>query len=79
LSKIVDYLIDNLCLSILSRVEAWGQGKSGPAADPIPFGNVSPAPFAKNVNRGRAPILLVGDSGHASHASAVIDRAMEYS
>jgi len=75
LSKIVDYLIDNLCLSILSRVEAWGQGKSGPAADPIPFGNVSPAPFA--IGAGQ-PYCWLGNSGHASHASAVIDRAMEY-
>ncbi len=28
LSKIVHYLTDNICLFILSRVEAWGQRKA---------------------------------------------------
>ena len=36
LSKIEDYLVDNLCSVILSQVTARGQQESGAAADLVP-------------------------------------------
>jgi hypothetical protein len=36
LSKIIDYLIDNLHVPMLSKVKARGQAQSGGAADAVP-------------------------------------------
>jgi len=47
LSKIVDYLIDNLRLSILSRVGACGQEKNGRAADPVPIRDCRTRPVCR--------------------------------
>jgi hypothetical protein len=36
LSKIANYLIDNLCVLMLSQLERRGQGENGRAAEPVP-------------------------------------------
>ena len=36
LSKIADYLIDNLCVLMLSQLKRRGQGESGRFAEPVP-------------------------------------------
>jgi hypothetical protein len=61
LSKILDYLIDNLRHSILSDSGHGVKRKAVSLLIRFQIGNVAPALFAKNANKGRAPVLLVGE------------------
>jgi|SRR5580692_8103512 hypothetical protein len=53
LSKIVDYLTDNLCRLILSEVKAWGQEESDKGNGPeFQIGNDRTHPFRKERGKG---------------------------
>jgi len=49
LSKIEDYLADNLYVFMLSQLKAWGQQESGRAADAVPNWESGGGVFAKGL------------------------------
>ena len=52
MSKIEDYLVDNLCASMLSEVKAGGQEQSGGAADAVPIWDCRAHPFRTEREKG---------------------------
>ncbi len=54
LSKIDDYLADNICMLMLSDVKARGQAESGRSADAVPNWESRAHPFHKERGKGWA-------------------------
>jgi hypothetical protein len=54
LSKIVDYLLDNPCVIMLSQVKGWDQGESGRAAGTVPNWESSAHPSAGDAEKDGA-------------------------
>jgi hypothetical protein len=72
LFKKADYLIDNLCTSMLSEVEATGQEQSARAADPVPIWECVKGDIEERGDRWvRRSHLYEERKGGASHHTSI--------